>query len=148
VLDGMSAATFTGNFTLANTSGPGPWSLSLGTGAEAGDVILNYTLLAGDVNGDGFVNQLDLNVVSGHWQAGPGATLPQGDANGDGFVNQLDLNVISGHWQAVASGFALTSYSTAPVVAAVPEPGSFVLLGGVSLLALAGYRRRLTRKQA
>ena len=58
--------------------------------------------LPGDANGDGVVNQLDLNAVIDNWQAN-GVGWSGGDFNGDGVVNQLDLNIIIDNWQATSS---------------------------------------------
>ncbi|MCL2153200.1 MAG: InlB B-repeat-containing protein, partial [Oscillospiraceae bacterium] len=59
------------------------------------------TLLCGDINGDGEINQADLNLL---WQptnynkrVSEGAD-PSCDLNGDGEVNQLDLNIL---WQLI-----------------------------------------------
>lgn len=50
---------------------------------------------AGDANGDGVVNFLDLNAVLSNWGAsGPPGGGVLGDVNGDGFVNFLDLNIV------------------------------------------------------
>jgi len=53
---------------------------------------------AGDLNGDGFVGQADLNIVLAAW----GETVPPGnpkaDLTGDGFVGQADLNVVLACW--------------------------------------------------
>ncbi|MCL2153596.1 MAG: InlB B-repeat-containing protein, partial [Oscillospiraceae bacterium] len=59
------------------------------------------TLLCGDINGDGEINQADLNLL---WQptnynkrVSEGAD-PRCDLNGDGEINQLDLNIL---WQLI-----------------------------------------------
>lgn len=85
----------------------------------------------GDVNGDGVVNTLDLNIIVGNWQK-TGETFSQGDLNDDGVVNTLDLNQVIGNWQK--------TYSAS--VIAVPEPTSLCLLG---LGGLAVLRRRRSR---
>lgn len=51
----------------------------------------------GDVNGDGLVNLLDLNVVLSHWNL-LGQTADVGELNNDGVVNLLDLNIILSNW--------------------------------------------------
>jgi len=52
---------------------------------------------AGDVNGDGAVNALDLSVIATNWNK-TGATAAQGDLNGDGTVNALDLSILATNW--------------------------------------------------
>lgn len=84
-----------------------------------------------DFNGDGIVNQLDLQI----WQANFGRTSPPdlsafGDADGDGDVDGRDFMEI----QRKFGGAPLVAASTA-----VPEPGSLVLLLGV--VAGLGWRR-------
>ena len=78
--------------------------------------------LQGDLNGDGFVNSGDLDLVRGNW----GTNNAAGDANNDGVVNSSDLDIVRANWGAHAA-------------AAVPEPGTLVLLG---LLGLLAYLKR------
>ena len=81
----------------------------------------------GDVNTDGVVNGLDINIVAGRWlQSGI-----QGDAIGDGIVNGLDINLIASNWLKTDSGGGAGSG------AAVPEPSSLgqAAVGGLMLLA-------------
>ena len=55
--------------------------------------------LAGDINGDGVVNNLDLNqVLSYKYGTGQIATHDEGDLNGDGFVTFADLNIVLGQY--------------------------------------------------
>ncbi|CAN5389803.1 hypothetical protein BH10PAT3_BH10PAT3_6370 [soil metagenome] len=51
----------------------------------------------GDVNGDTFVNALDLSIISTNWNHAA-ATKAQGDLNGDTVVNALDLSILSTNW--------------------------------------------------
>jgi len=94
--------------------------------------------LVGDVNGDGIVNQLDLNIINGHWQA-TGVGFANGDINGDGIVNQLDLNLVNGNWQA---HLAELESSSSLSLAAVPEPVSMGLLAVGGSIAMLKRRRR------
>jgi hypothetical protein len=51
----------------------------------------------GDLSGDGFVGQADLDIVLGSW----GRTVALGnlaDPSGDGFVGQADLDIVLGCW--------------------------------------------------
>jgi hypothetical protein len=53
--------------------------------------------VAGDLNGDGFVGQADLDIVLGRW----GWTVSPTDAadpSHDGFVGQADLDIVLSYW--------------------------------------------------
>jgi hypothetical protein len=50
--------------------------------------------LPGDINLDGQVDGLDLNILAPNLQAG-GTDWSTGDLNGDGVTNGLDLNILS-----------------------------------------------------
>ena len=55
------------------------------------------TLLCGDINGDGMINQLDLNILwlpANYNKSVDGDANELCDLNGDGVVNQLDLNIL------------------------------------------------------
>ncbi len=55
---------------------------------------------AGDVNGDGFTNSADFNILASHFgQSVPPGTL--GDLSGDGLVNSADFNVLAGDFGCV-----------------------------------------------
>jgi peptidoglycan/xylan/chitin deacetylase (PgdA/CDA1 family) len=55
------------------------------------------TIKAGDVNGDGVIDALDLSTVLANWNK-TGQTRAQGDLNGDGTVDALDLSTILTNW--------------------------------------------------
>ena len=51
----------------------------------------------GDINGDGDVNLIDLNILLGLFgKSGANVTNPKADLNGDGDVNLVDLNILLG----------------------------------------------------
>ena len=85
--------------------------------------------LAGDLNGDGMVGSADLDVVRGNWGASvtPGDLLA-GDPSGDGMVGSADLDIIRGNWGATQA-------------AAVPEPGTILMLIGALFGLLLRHRR-------
>jgi hypothetical protein len=95
-------------FVVANTSQIGN-SVAVANGNVYGTNPTKLTAfgpavtLAGDINGDGYVNVSDLQVLVAAWgsHAGP---LPSGnwnanaDLNGDGFINVGDLQVLVANW--------------------------------------------------
>ena len=83
------------------------------------------TSIDGDLNGDGFVGIMDLNLVLDHWNEQVAARDPmKGDPSGDGFVGIDDLNLILANWN---------SGTPPPTSANIPEPSTMVLisLGGL-----------------
>ena len=85
--------------------------------------------IPGDADIDGDVDADDAAFVAANWQTVGGATWGMGDFNLDGNVNDLDATLMATNW-------------TGPLAAAVPEPGSLVLLLGISL-SFALFRRRV-----
>ena len=104
----------------------GPFGLSYDGPANAGEVE-DYLLPAagpggavmGDVNGDGMVDLLDLDIVGMNFGLTP-ATPAQGDLNGDNVVDLLDLDIVGMNFGS--SSFALAS---APV--ATPEEPDYLV---------------------
>lgn len=50
---------------------------------------------AGDIDGDGFTDLADFNILAVNFGSGPGATRSMGDLTGDGFVDLADFNVLA-----------------------------------------------------
>ncbi len=106
---------------------PQAWNDGVASGGVKGYVVEYDIDLSGDLNSDGFVGIIDLNLILGNWNQ----TIPPGDPladpSGDGFVGIVDLNVVLGNWNAG---------TPPPPGAAVPEPGMLVLLliGGLAVL--------------
>jgi hypothetical protein len=65
--------------------------------ADNAEVTATYRQV-GDLNGDDFVGQTDLDMVLDNW----GRHIPPGDAradpSGDDFVGQVDLDYVLDHW--------------------------------------------------
>ncbi len=101
-------------------------------GIALGDLV--GPALEGDLNGDGFVGQDDLNIVLGDWGNMPPGD-PRADPSGDGFVGQDDLNPVLADW----------GQGTPPIggLTAVPEPQALLL----ALMALAGLTPLCRRAQ-
>jgi len=57
------------------------------------------TALAGDLDGDGFVGQSDLDIILAGWGDSPPAD-PRADPSGDNMVGQADLDIVLDDWGA------------------------------------------------
>ena len=101
---GKEFSEWTGDVaTVADVSVP---ATTITMPASDAEVTATYSVvvppLPGDLNGDGFVGQGDLNIVLSQW--GKGApphdpiTDPRADANHDNFVGQGDLNIVLADW--------------------------------------------------
>jgi hypothetical protein len=101
---GMEFDEWTGD--VATVADPSAAATTITMPASAAEVTATYSAvvppLLGDLNGDGFVGQGDLNIVLGQW--GKGApphdpiTDPRADPNHDNFVGQGDLNIVLADW--------------------------------------------------
>jgi len=94
--------------------------------------------LNGDLNGDGYIGGIDLDIIIGHWgqSVTPGDPL-LGDPSGDGFVGSDDLDLVQADW-----GRGVPTASSSSVPAGVPEPSSLAMLtlGGLVLWVRRRYR--------
>jgi endonuclease/exonuclease/phosphatase family metal-dependent hydrolase len=128
---GSFSATYTLNLSDEDLAGATSQVLTLQLlGAVAGS-------LTGDLDGDGFVGIGDLNLVLGNWNQSVPPGDPSADPSGDGFIGIEDLNTVLGNWNA----------GTPPNNAAVPEPGTLVLLGiGLTALTRRGRSNRGRRR--
>lgn len=97
--------------------------------------VTSLAALIGDLSGDGFIGQDDLNIVLGNWgQNVMAGNWKMGDSNGDGFVGQDDLNDVLGGWGQGAIG------AVAGSTHAVPEPHA-ILLGAIAAAMCLVYQR-------
>ena len=130
--DGLGhVTTVLGTFTADATTQQIDFLLQRGRNAGISAVILleQGDGLPGDINGDGSVDLLDLDILGANFNASP-ASLGQGDLNGDNVVDLLDLDILGANFGATAD----SPFS-------VPEPTSaFIALLGFAGSAVA--RRR------
>ena len=116
----------------------GTFSTSIGAGADAGDIFLDFVTLLppmqvpGDANKDGQVDDLDAKKLAANWGVTFGAGWEDGDFNGDSAVDALDAAILAANW----------GYSSAAESTAVPEPGVIVLLLAAAFVAA---RKRIRR---
>lgn len=86
----------------------------------------------GDLNFDGIVNSVDLNVIGVNWQQDDQLSYADGDTDGNGIIDSEDLNVVGVNW---TPGF---------LAAPVPEPRSNMLL----LICLATTAGRIRQRRS
>jgi uncharacterized protein (TIGR03790 family) len=121
-----------------------------------GDPLMQYRVwVPGDLTFDGIVNMADFIVMQQHWLQS--AAFAQGDLTGDGYVNVADFMVMQQHWlqtcdgagqgSGMSSTIILDPLTGEPEMVTVPEPTSWVLLGGAALTLLTTQRCRLRRSQ-
>ncbi len=126
------------------------------------NVNLSFNLVAaanlqqGDSNFDGVVNGLDISQVASNWLHSDPNHLGLGDVNGDGVVNGLDIALIASHWlqttptlptNVTPGNMNADMYNpglSGSSVSAVPEPGTWTLLG-LGTVGLWVMRRRVAR---
>ena len=108
--DTSTAGSKSGVLTISSTSQGAENSLV--TIPVSYDVLA--AMLAGDANGDGTVDLLDLDILGTNFGASP-AAFAQGDFNEDNVVDLLDLDILGTNFGAMSS-------------AAVPEPTTLLLL--------------------
>ena len=127
-------------WTLGDATGiddrGGTLSVGVQTAVVRAEDSLSGRWSPGDANGDGKVDINDLTIVLAHYgQTGMG--WAQGEFTGDGTVDINDLTIVLANY-----GQSLGRSSNGP--AAVPEPGTFVLLAfvllGLSAIAWSSLR--------
>ncbi len=95
-----------------------------GGNSNSGTIFAIY--LPGDVNADGFVDDVDLNTIIDNWGL-TGATHLQGDLSGDGTVSGPDYTEVITYW---GTGLLLEPPSGSPE----PATLGLLLVGGLAML--------------
>ena len=94
------------------------------------DVLTAWPNLFGDLDGNGYVDSADLDIITNNWgqSVTPGDPL-LGDPSGDGVVAGADFDIVMDQWHDGKVPVAASSST-------VPEPGSLALLALGSLVLL------------
>jgi hypothetical protein len=94
ILDGEAPAAGSGRGCIYDSS----IDLPSGDGVPGGDSVFYVASFRGDITGDFFVSQADLDTMLTHWgwHVAAGDVL-SGDLTGDGFVGMDDLSVLLGN---------------------------------------------------
>jgi len=116
---GSGDGTFNGSLSNLN--------LSTITGDQFVTISQAVAPIAGDLDGSGLVDILDLNIVLSQWNTN-GSGDPRANTDGNSIVDILDLNVVLADWNK----------TNLPPAAGgvVPEPATLglVVLGGMAML--------------
>jgi hypothetical protein len=94
-----------------------------------------YDIRYGDINGDGSVTPVDVDILAAHLGTKTDATWAAGDMNGDGAVDFTDFNYLCGG-STLPPAMSAVPQSVGSIV---PEPTSILALASCSLLL--GRRR-------
>ena len=100
----------------------GEWSDAVstypsGNGISGGDFLFDFNVLPGDIDGNGVVNGVDINLLVGNFKRVSGGLA--GDLNGDGIVNGLDLNALASAWITMLPGGVSGTGSSVALAATV-----------------------------
>jgi len=83
------------------------------------------TMVPGDTNNDGMVDQQDAEKLADNWGASVTGGAPEGDFDGDGLVGAADAAILVTNW----------GYGTSEATG-VPEPNMLILLAGAVVFFL------------
>lgn len=122
IVEAETGAFFTAGTLLIGQSDPfNSVNVDDGSGNSNGVVFDNIrvvgpdTALAGDANGDGTVDLLDLDILGANFGTTSGGTVMTGDFNADGAVDLLDLDILGANFGSSVS-------------VSVPEPAAIALV--------------------
>ena len=127
--DGAGGWTYRWKYTGSGVLPDGLYRATLPAGSVSGfdgrampqDIVVEFTVLAGDANHDGQVNLLDFNILAANFN-GTNKTFSQGDFNYDGVVNLLDFNVLASRFnRALSAGATAGGRGTRQAVQARPR---------------------------
>ncbi len=98
--------------------------------ADTFSLIVDAPALPGDVDGSGYVDGTDRDLIIANWGKSP-ATRGEGDLNNDNAVTGLDYTEVITYWNTGTPGEP----------GAIPEPATICLLALAGTVLLAGRRR-------
>ena len=91
------------------------WADEAGWGTNVWPAAMQPVHVAGDVDGNGIVDGLDLTAVLTAWECVPGDPLwnPGADLDGNGLVDGLDLTAVISNWTTDGAATAAAAASAA-----------------------------------
>ena len=122
----ITGATLTGNGTSSLTwtfdssivFADGRYTAEMAAAGVVGQTIdtfaTEFSVLLGDVSGDGRVNAFDFSIVGGGFNPLLGERFKNGDANGDGRTNALDFGVVGGNFNPIGLSNLAFDFGDAP----------------------------------
>jgi hypothetical protein len=122
----------------------GPYTTFHGATVDDTSVLIAYTR-TGDANLDGVVNDDDVTIIGATYAPGvPNPHWALGDFDYNGFVDDDDVTLLGAFYDPAAAPLISFAPQAASNVAAVPEPGTVVLVGimGAASGLLCLRRRR------
>jgi hypothetical protein len=127
---GVDGEDFANYFTVTGELGMDDYTLTFAPGPGG---------VTGDYNGNGTVEQADLDLVLLNW-GGDGSTPPAAWVNDlpDGTIDQAELDGVLLNWGNAGAGLSAAS---------VPEPAAW-LLGSIALVSIAAGRYLMGRRAA
>jgi hypothetical protein len=120
----------------------GPYTNFRGQPVDSTSILIAFTR-TGDANLDGLVNDDDVTIVGATYAPGvPNASWALGDFDYNGFVDDDDVTLLGAFYDPSAPPLIVAVPASS--VAAVPEPGtSVLLLSALFSIALFAIRRCL-----
>jgi hypothetical protein len=92
------------NQILSWTAGPGAASHDLYFGTDAAGVAAAGRV-AGDLDGNGWVDYCDLSILMNYWLTDPAGSEPYAGVNSDNIVDFGDYSLLASNWMAQASPY-------------------------------------------
>jgi len=154
LIAGRAGGTWSGTSGIITTGGKAGLSTQPVVGYRVfatGSAVVGWAAF-GDVNLDGQVNSTDITLINSARMYGTGFSSGdwyEGDFNYDGWVNSTDITLMNSAGLYGTDPYlpvsGLMALGGVPLVASVPEPGTWAMtVGGLATLTVVWFRSRGT----